>query len=84
MVHLVFHVSMFKKCLGDSSLIVPTEDVGIKDNLSNEEVVVLILNHQVRKLRTKKVESVKVLWRNQFVEEETWEVEVEISTSLRI
>ncbi|WMV45042.1 hypothetical protein MTR67_038427 [Solanum verrucosum] len=30
---------------------------------------------QVRKLRTKEVASVKVLWRNQFIEEATWEAE---------
>ncbi|WMV55021.1 hypothetical protein MTR67_048406 [Solanum verrucosum] len=29
----------------------------------------------VRKLRTKEVASVKVLWRNKFVEEATWEAE---------
>ncbi|WMV51611.1 hypothetical protein MTR67_044996 [Solanum verrucosum] len=34
-----------------------------------------ILDRQVRKLRTKEVASVKVLWRNQFVEEATWEAE---------
>ncbi|WMV29759.1 hypothetical protein MTR67_023144 [Solanum verrucosum] len=33
------------------------------------------LDRQVRKLRTKKVALVKVLWRNQFVEEATWETE---------
>ncbi|WMV49474.1 hypothetical protein MTR67_042859 [Solanum verrucosum] len=43
------------------------------DSLSYEEILVQILDRQVRKLRTKKVESVKVLWRNQFVEEATWE-----------
>ncbi|WMV34223.1 hypothetical protein MTR67_027608 [Solanum verrucosum] len=32
-----------------------------------------ILDRQVRKLRTKEVASCKVLWRNQFVEEATWE-----------
>ncbi|WMV08552.1 hypothetical protein MTR67_001937 [Solanum verrucosum] len=32
-----------------------------------------ILDRQVRKLRTKEVASIKVLWRNQFVEEATWE-----------
>ncbi|KAH0656975.1 hypothetical protein KY285_031857 [Solanum tuberosum] len=37
--------------------------------------LVAILNRQVRKLRTKEVASVKVLWRNQFVEEATWEAE---------
>ncbi|WMV47937.1 hypothetical protein MTR67_041322 [Solanum verrucosum] len=34
-----------------------------------------ILDCQVRKLRTKEVASVKVLWRNQFVGEATWEAE---------
>ncbi|WMV41752.1 hypothetical protein MTR67_035137 [Solanum verrucosum] len=36
-VHPVFHDSMLKKCMGDPSLIIPTEDIGIKDNLSYEE-----------------------------------------------
>ncbi|WMV59026.1 hypothetical protein MTR67_052411, partial [Solanum verrucosum] len=70
-VHPVFHISMLKKCMGDPSLIIPTENIGIKDILSYEEIPVQILDHQVRKLRTKEVASVKVLWRNQFVEEAT-------------
>ncbi|WMV49435.1 hypothetical protein MTR67_042820 [Solanum verrucosum] len=74
-VHPVFHISMLKKCIGDPSLIIPTEDIGIKDSLSYEEIPIQILDLQVRKLRTKEVASVKVLWRNQFVEESTWEVE---------
>ena len=74
-VHPVFHISMLKKCLGDPSFIVPTEDVRIKDNLSYEEVPIEILDRQVCKLRTKEVASVKVLLRNQFVEEATWEAE---------
>ena len=74
-VHSVFHISMLKKCVGDPSLIIPTEDIGIKDSLSYEEIPVQILDHQVRKLRTKEVASVKVLWKNQFVEEATWETE---------
>ena len=60
-VYLVFHISMLKKWLGDSSLIVPTKNVGIKDILSYEEVSVHILDWQVWKLRTKEVISVKVL-----------------------
>ncbi|WMV57942.1 hypothetical protein MTR67_051327 [Solanum verrucosum] len=54
-VHLVFHVSMLKKCMGDPSLIIPTEDIGIKDNLSYEETPIQILDRQVCKLRTKEV-----------------------------
>ena len=53
--------------MGNPSLIIPTEDIGIKDSLSYDR--------QVHKLRTKEVASVKVLWRNQFVEEATWEAE---------
>ncbi|WMV47156.1 hypothetical protein MTR67_040541 [Solanum verrucosum] len=67
-VHPVFHISMLKKCIGDPSLILPTESIRIKDNLSYEEIPVQILDRQVRRLRTKDVASVKVLWRNQFVE----------------
>ncbi|WMV55031.1 hypothetical protein MTR67_048416 [Solanum verrucosum] len=70
-VHLVFHISMLKKCMGNPSLIIPTEDIDIKDSLSYEEIPVQIMDRQVRKLRTKEVASIKVLWRNQFVEEAT-------------
>ncbi|WMV45565.1 hypothetical protein MTR67_038950 [Solanum verrucosum] len=49
------------------------------DSLSyDEEIPVHILDPQVCKLRTKEVASVKVLWRNQFVEEATWEAEEDI------
>ncbi|WMV42221.1 hypothetical protein MTR67_035606 [Solanum verrucosum] len=70
-VHLVFHISMLKKCIGDPSLIIPAEYIDIKDNLSYEEIPIQILDRQVSKLRTKEVASVKVLMRNQFVEEAT-------------
>ncbi|WMV40814.1 hypothetical protein MTR67_034199 [Solanum verrucosum] len=55
------------------------------DNVSYElelpqelEAVHPILDRQIRKLRTKEVASVKVLWRNQFVEEATWEAEADM------
>ncbi|WMV09833.1 hypothetical protein MTR67_003218 [Solanum verrucosum] len=74
-VHLVFHVYMLKKCLRDPSLIVPTENIGINDSLSYEKLLVQILDRQVHKLRSKEVASTKDLWRNQYVEEATWEAE---------
>ncbi|WMV09970.1 hypothetical protein MTR67_003355 [Solanum verrucosum] len=77
-VHPVFHISMLKKSIGDPSLIIPTENIGINDSLSYEEIPVQILDRQVRRLRTKDVASVKVLWRNQLVEEATWEAEEEM------
>ncbi|WMV54147.1 hypothetical protein MTR67_047532 [Solanum verrucosum] len=60
-VHLVFHIYMLKKCMRDHLLIIPTENIGINDSLSYEEIPLQILDCQVRKLRTKEVASVKVL-----------------------
>ncbi|WMV50583.1 hypothetical protein MTR67_043968 [Solanum verrucosum] len=69
---------MLKKCMRYPSLIIPTEDIGIKDSLSYEEIHLPILDRQVCKLRTKEVVSVNDLWRNQFVEEATWEAKEDI------
>ena len=59
-VHPVFHVSMLKKCIGDPESILPNEGLGVKNNISNEEVPILILDRQVKKLRNKEVVSIKV------------------------
>ena len=59
-VHLVFHVSMLKKCIGDPDSVFPIEVLGVKDNISYEEVPVQILDRKVKKLRNKEVVSVKV------------------------
>lgn len=75
MVHPVFHVSMLRKCIGDPSRITPIEGVQITEDLTYEEVPIAILDRQVKKLRNKEIASVKVLWRNQQVEEITWEAE---------
>ena len=79
-VHLVFHISLLKKCVGDPTSVVPFESVAVKDNLTYEEVPVEILDRQVRRLRNKEVASVKVLWRSQSVEGATWEVETAMKT----
>lgn len=41
MVHLVFHVSMLKKFIGDSSFIVPMENVDVEKKLTYKEVKIL-------------------------------------------
>ncbi|CAN4096860.1 unnamed protein product [Withania somnifera] len=61
--------------LCDPSRITPIEDVQVIGELGYEEVPVAILDRQVKKLRNKEVASVKVLRRNQQVEEVTWEAE---------
>ncbi|KAK4726723.1 hypothetical protein R3W88_031640 [Solanum pinnatisectum] len=74
-VHPVFHVLMLWKCVGDPSRVVPVEDGHITEELSYDETLIAILDRQVRKLRTKEMASVKVLWRNKNREEVTWEAE---------
>lgn len=78
MVHLVFHVSMLRKCIGDSNSIVPLKDVTAEEDLNYEEVPIEILDRQVKKLRNKELASVKALWRNQQVDSATLEVEAYI------
>ncbi|WMV24490.1 hypothetical protein MTR67_017875 [Solanum verrucosum] len=46
-VHLVFHVSLLKKCIGDPTSMVPLESLEIEMSLSYEEVLVEILYRQV-------------------------------------
>lgn len=41
-VHLVFHISLLKKCMGDPTLIVPLESAFVKDSLTYEEIPVEI------------------------------------------
>ena len=77
-IHPVFHVSMLRKLVGDPSAIVPLEDVGVEENLTYEEVPVEILDRQVKRLRNKEVALVKVLWRNQHMENATWEVDLDM------
>ncbi|XP_070009724.1 uncharacterized protein [Nicotiana sylvestris] len=78
LVHRVFHVSMLKKVVGDPSAIVPVKTIKVNEAQSYEEILVAILDRQVWKLRNKEIAFVKVLWRNQQVEETTLGAEEEM------
>lgn len=69
LVHPFFHITLLKKCVDDSTLIVPLESVVVNDSLSYEDVPVEILDCQVRRLRNKKIILVKVFRRSRFVRE---------------
>ena len=71
---------MFKRCIGDPESILPIEGLGVKYNLSYEEVPVQIPYRKVKKLRNKEVLSVKGLWNNQLVEDSTWEAKVDMKS----
>ena len=50
----------------------------LDENLSYEEEPVAILDREVRKLRSREIASIKVQWKNQPVEETTWEKEADM------
>ncbi|EOX99963.1 Uncharacterized protein TCM_009073 [Theobroma cacao] len=68
-IHPVFHVSMLRKYNPDPSHVIRYETIQLQDDLTYEEQPVAILDRQVKKLRSKDVASVKVLWRNHTSEE---------------
>lgn len=74
-VHPIFHVSMLRKYLHDPSHVIQPQVVQLDETLSYEEVLVVILDRQVKKLWSKEIPLVKVLWRNHSHEEAMWEVE---------
>lgn len=78
MVHLVFHISILRKYLGDPNSIVLLKDVSIKGDLNYKKIPIEILYWQVKNLRKKEVPSIKVLWRNHQVENITWEIEADL------
>ena len=77
-VHLVFDVSMLKKCLGDPTSILPIDGLGVGEDLFYEEVPAKILDRHVKWLRNKDFSIVKVLGRNHLVEGATREDEADM------
>ncbi|KAL4022825.1 hypothetical protein IC575_016571 [Cucumis melo] len=71
----VFHVSMLRRYVADPTHAVDFEPLRISENLSYEEQPVEILAREAKKLRSREISQVKVLWRNHGVEEATWERE---------
>lgn len=76
--HNVFHVSMLKKYVPDTSHKINYEDLEIWEDMSYIEKPLKILNKKEKMLRTKIIPMVKVLWKNQTLEEATWEMESNI------
>ncbi|XP_062088700.1 uncharacterized protein LOC133795260 [Humulus lupulus] len=77
-VHDVFHVSMLKKYIPDSSHVLQHEVIQVDKDLTYEEKPVQILDRKNKVLRNKEIPLVKVLWRSQTIEEAMWEREDEM------
>ena len=77
----MFHVSMLRKYIPDPSHVLQSQTVEISEDLIYEEYPVVIVDRQVRQLRTKEIPMVKVLWSNHTVEDYTWETEAVMQES---
>ena len=74
-VHNVFHVSMLRKYHADARHVIEYEQVDLQPDLTYIEQPVRIMDQKEQVLRNKTVKLVRILWRNQNVEESTWELE---------
>ncbi|KAL6137810.1 hypothetical protein ACLB2K_063099 [Fragaria x ananassa] len=74
-IHNVFHVSMLRKYIADPSHVLQEQPLSLKKELTYEDEPVQILDRNEQVLRNKTIPLVKVLWRNQQIEEATWELE---------
>ena len=79
-VHPVFHVSMLRKYIPNDNHVIPQVPHGLEPTLTFEPRPIAILDRQVKRLRSKEVPSVKVLWDSHGCEEETWELEASMRT----
>ena len=60
-VHNVFHISMLRKYIPDSSHVLETPEIGLRDDLSYEEQPVQILGREEKEICNKTISLVKVL-----------------------
>ena len=74
-VHPVFHVSMLRKYLHDESHILEPQTIEISRDLSFSEQPVAVIERGVRKLRSRWIPSVRVVWQHHKGQEATWEPE---------
>ncbi|XP_027922551.1 uncharacterized protein LOC114180431 [Vigna unguiculata] len=72
--HNVFHVSQLRKYIADPSHVSETDDVQFRDDLTLDVRPVRIMDSQVKKLRGKEIQTLKVLW-DEATQEATWEME---------
>jgi hypothetical protein len=77
-VHDVFHVCQLKKCLHVPEEQIPMEDLDAKEDLSDQDYPVKILESSKRVTRNKRIKMCKVQWSHDTEEEATWEREEEL------
>ena len=71
----VFHISMLHKYLYDESHILEPQTIDMCRDLSYSEQPIAIVDREIRKLRSKWIPSVRVVWQHHKGQEATWESE---------
>ncbi|CAH9140056.1 unnamed protein product [Cuscuta epithymum] len=66
---------MLKKYVHDPSHVLEKPPVEVREDLNYSVQPIKVTDRKVKKLRSKEVPMVKVLWKSDRVEEETWETE---------
>ncbi|GJS97367.1 putative reverse transcriptase domain-containing protein [Tanacetum coccineum] len=74
-VHDTFHVLNLKKCLADSNLHVPLDEIKVDKTLRFVEEPVEIMDREFKSLKRSKISIVKVCWNSKRGPEFTWERE---------
>uniref|UniRef100_A0A1J3GIM6 RNA-directed DNA polymerase n=1 Tax=Noccaea caerulescens TaxID=107243 RepID=A0A1J3GIM6_NOCCA len=76
--HNVFHVSVLRKVVREPELILSEAPADLTGSLTVMSHPVKILDHQEKEVQGKMVKSVKVCWKRDGIQEETWESESEM------
>ncbi|XP_016750087.1 uncharacterized protein [Gossypium hirsutum] len=74
-IHDLFHVSMLRRYCSDPTHIVPSEKIEVRPDLTFEEELIQILDHDVKVMKRKFIPLMKVLWWNHSTEEAMLEPE---------
>ncbi|GJW50463.1 putative reverse transcriptase domain-containing protein [Tanacetum coccineum] len=74
-VHDTFQVSNLKKCLDESDVQVPLDEIEIDENMRFVEEPIEIVERDVKRLKRRRIPLVKVRWNSRQGVEYTWEHE---------
>ena len=74
-IHDVFHVYVLRKYNPNTSHVIEYEDGEIQPDLSKVKQPIETIDRKEQILRNRIIPLIWVLWRNQKVEESTWELE---------
>nr|GEV19772.1 hypothetical protein [Tanacetum cinerariifolium] len=81
-IHDTFHVLNIKKCLAESDIQVPLEEIKIDENLRYVKEPIEVVARDVKKLKRRRITLVKVRWNSRQGAEYTWEREDKFKTKV--